>query len=337
VTRRDDNRAPTIYDVAREAGLSHQSVSRVLRGVSTTKPDTRERVEAAMRRLGYRPNSDARSLARGRSKRIGVVGYETFQSSTSMVLRGISDVAEAAGYRLEVVSVPPTGDIDAIAAEIEQLNASEVVGVLATSPTADIRSALERVQFRMPVFYDIHGDELSAPASAGQSLAADLAMRHLRDLGHTAIAHVAGPPGWDSAARREAAYRAHMAALGREALVLGRGDWSAASGYRAMSQEVSLADATAVFVANDRMALGVMRALHERGIDVPTDLSIVGIDDIPESAYFLPPLTTVHVDFARSGRVAAQSLISMIESPDAPLPGYPQPTLVPRESTTARH
>ncbi|WP_353807716.1 LacI family DNA-binding transcriptional regulator [Agromyces sp. SYSU T00194] len=334
MTRPDPDRPATIYDVAAATGVSHQTVSRVLRNIGTYRPETRERIFAAVEALGYRPNVGARELARSRQKRIGVVGYETFESSTSKVLRGVNEVAEAAGYRLEIVNVDPLGDIDTLSAALEGLNASDVAGVLATSPTANVREALERVKFRKPVFLDVNGDQVAAEhGRPTRSIAAGLVMDHLRELGHARIGFIAGPEGWDSATNREAVYRERMADAGLAPLVLGRGDWSAASGFDAARSVDRTGGITAIFVANDRMALGVLRALAEQGIRVPEDVSVAGIDDIPEAAYFLPPLSTVHIDFTEAGHVAARSLIGLIERPDAPVPAYPDRRLVARAST----
>jgi len=336
MTRPDPDRPATIYDVAVAAGVSHQTVSRVLRGVGSIRPETRARVEAELERLRYRPNVGARELARARQRRIGVVGYETFESSTSKVLRGVNEVAEAAGYVLDIVNVDPTGDVAEISAELETLNGTDVAGVLATSPTRNIREALEHVSFRMPVFLDVNGDQVVAhDGEPARSIAAGLVMSHLEELGHERIAFIAGPDGWDSATNRESVYREWMTERGLTPQVVGRGDWSAASGYAAAQGIEPSTDLTAVFVANDRMALGVLRALTERGIRVPDDVSVAGIDDIPEAGYFIPPLTTVHIDFTEGGHVAARSLISLIESPDAPLPSYPSSRLIQRESTAA--
>ncbi|GAA3908353.1 LacI family DNA-binding transcriptional regulator [Microbacterium invictum] len=330
MSRARPDRPATIYDVAKAAGVSHQTVSKVLRGLGGMRPETRERVEVELRRLNYRPNVGARALARSQQKRIGVVGYETFESSTSKVLSGVSEVLDAAGYLLEIVSVDPVGDVEAIAAALERINGTDIAGVLATSPTSNVREALTRVRFRMPVFLDVNGDQRIGADGRRRSVAAELVMDHLAELGHQRIAFVGGPAGWDSAGNREDVYLERVAAP----RILGHGDWSAASGYRVMV-EGDLGDATAVFVANDRMALGVLRALDERGVRVPDDVSVVGIDDIPEAGYFSPPLSTVHIDFTVAGEVAAQSLLTLIERPGEAMPLYPRSRLVARASSAS--
>jgi DNA-binding LacI/PurR family transcriptional regulator len=337
----------TIYDVAKLAGVSHQTVSRVLRGAAGAGADTRERVQRALEELHYRPSVVARELASSRASRIGVVGYETFESSTSKVLRGVNDVAVDAGYVLDIVTVNPVGDVDEIARRLDAINGSDVAGLLATSPTAQVREALNRSVFRMPVFFDVTGDINTEPGPLeGTSTAAHLVMDHLVELGHRRIAHIAGPTGWDSAAKREAVYLAAIEQHGLPSIPVARGDWSAASGYRAVHEllvardpaaDGRKADAvfTAIFVANDRMALGALRALDELGVRVPEDVSVVGIDDIPEAEYFIPPLTTVHVDFEEAGRVAARSLITLIERPGTSMPTYPSSRFVLRSSTSS--
>ena len=330
----DVNKPTTIYDVARVAGVSHQTVSRVLRGLQGMSDETRERVQQVAADLHYRPSVVARELASARPSRIGVVGYETFESSTSKVLKGVNDVATAAGYVLDIVTVDPLGEVDEIASRLDAINGSDAAGLLATSPTANVRQALEHSVFRMPVFLDVNGDVDHTPGPYfGTSISAQLVMDHLIELGHRRIGHVAGPAGWDSAANREAVYRAAPADVHHDEALIVRGDWSAKSGYEAAQRLPLESGITAIFVANDRMALGVLRALAERGIQVPQDVSVAGIDDIPEAAYFGPPLTSVHIDFAEGGRVAARSLISLIESPGAALPEYPVSTLITRTST----
>lgn len=326
----------TIYDVAKLAGVSHQTVSRVLRGAAGASAVTRERVQQALDELHYRPSVVARELASSRASRIGVVGYETFESSTSKVLRGVNDVAVEAGYVLDIVTVNPVGDVDEIARRLDAINGSDVAGLLATSPTAQVREALNRSVFRMPVFFDVTGDINTEPgALEGTSTAAHLVMDHLVKLGHQRIAHIAGPSGWESAAKREAVYLAMVDQHGLPPIPIARGDWSAASGYSAVHALPAGSGFTAIFVANDRMALGALRALDELGVSVPAAVSVVGIDDIPEAAYFTPPLTTVHVDFEEAGRVAARSLITLIEQPGASMPTYPSSRFVRRDSTAS--
>ena len=263
-----------------------------------------------------------------------MVGYETFESSTSKVLKGVNDVATAAGYVLDIVTVDPLGEVDEIARRLDAINGSDAAGLLATSPTANVRQALEHSVFRMPVFLDVNGDVNHTPGPYfGTSISAKLVMDHLIALGHQRIAHVAGPAGWDSASNREAVYRASFSEGEVDEAWVVRGDWSAKSGYEAAQLLPFDSGITAIFVANDRMALGVLRALTERGIQVPQDVSVAGIDDIPEAAYFGPPLTSVHIDFAEGGRVAARSLIRLIEDPGTPLPEYPVSALIARSST----
>jgi len=330
----DVNKPTTIYDVARVAGVSHQTVSRVLRGLHGMSAETRERVQRVAEELHYRPSVVARELASSRPSRIGVVGYETFESSTSKVLKGVNDVATAAGYVLDIVTVDPLGEVDEIARRLDAINGSDAAGLLATSPTANVRQALEHSVFRMPVFLDVNGDVNHTPGPHfGTSISAKLVMDHLIALGHQRIAHVAGPAGWDSASNREAVYRASFCGDEADEGLVVRGDWSAKSGYEAAQLLPFDSGITAIFVANDRMALGVLRALAERGIQVPHDVSVAGIDDIPEAAYFGPPLTSVHIDFAEGGRVAARSLIRLIENPGTALPDYPVSALIARSST----
>ena len=318
----------TIYDVAKRAGVSHQSVSRVLREVPGIREDTIERVRKALAELDYRPSVVARELANSKRARLGVVGYESFEASTAKVLKGIDEVARREGYTLEIVSVDPLGDVDEIARRLDAINAMDVAGLLATSPTQPVRDALERSVFRMPV----HLDQRTEEDEAGRSRAAALVVGHLLELGHRRIAHVGGPRAWDSARHRRDAWAGLLAEHGVPPQPVESGDWSARSGYEA-GLRLDLDGVTAVFVANDRMALGVLRALAERGVRVPGDVSVAGIDDIPEAGYFQPPLTTVHIDFEGTGRAAAESLIAMIRDPEAEPVAQGERTLAVRAST----
>ena len=325
----------TIYDVARAAGVSHQTVSRVLKGSDAVRPETRDKVQEALRVLRYRPNRGARELSLPSPPRIGIVGYETFQSSTSRVLAGIDAVARQKGYRLDIVNVDPLDSPSHIATLLETLNASDVVGVLATSPTENVRLGLKAVKFDMPVYVDVNGGELEdLEGERRTSRVARKAMEFLVHMGHRRIAFVGGPLSWDAASSRERVYLDTMAELGEPANILGRGDWSAKSGYEAAKALFDPSEATAVFVANDRMCLGVMRALHEAKIGIPDQISVIGIDDIPEAAYFCPPLTTVRVNFEQSGAAAMRSLISIINDSKVQASGGISYELIVRQSVT---
>src|SRR5690606_9323648 len=166
------------------------------------------------------------------------------------------------------------------------------------------------------------------------SRSAQLMLTHLTDLGHTDIAFLGGPKGWDSADARHSTYLAHLSTKGLTPHEIGFGDWTAASGYDIVKRCSTTGKFTALFVANDRMTLGAIRALHEAGISIPADMSVGAIDDIPEAEFFWPPLSTVRIDFAASGRTAALNLLALINGGDSV--EYPASVLRPRSSTSHR-
>ncbi|NQX14009.1 LacI family DNA-binding transcriptional regulator [Microbacteriaceae bacterium VKM Ac-2855] len=323
-------RAATIYDVARLAGVSHQTVSRFLTGTGGIRPANRIRVEDALRTLNYRTNNTARSLATRRTHRLGALVYELSGTGPGKTMQGASDAARRAGYSLDIVSLDPLNDLELTEA-LDVLNNRDLEGILATAPTDAIDTALRELHVSVPIFVD-RGAEVHADAAL-PTTGPHAAMQHLIDLGHRRIAHLAGPDRWTSARIRADAYRASIAQAGVAQLPIRAGDWSARSGYAA-APAIFESDPTAVFAANDRMALGLMLWLHDNGRRIPEDVSVVGFDDVAEAEFFHPPLTTIRQDFDAMGRAAAETLIAMIEHPGSePAVGYPVPELIVRAST----
>ncbi|MEV4350893.1 substrate-binding domain-containing protein [Actinoplanes sp. NPDC049596] len=315
-------KAPTIYDVARVAEVSHQTVSRYLSGVSPLRPASRERVERAISELGYRPSLTARLLARGESRTVVALTGELLEVGTVQLVEGVRRAAREAGYLLDVVTYDPL-ELERTLAGIGR---QQVAGVLAIADTDQLREAVER-QLPDP-FITVTGD-----APGANTVEAHLAITgHLRELGHRRVTYVAGPRDWRSARTRLHAFEQAATALHHDRLFAR--DWSAAAGYEAAR---SLTDPTAVVCANDQIALGVTRALIERGLGVPADVSVVGYDDMPEAAYFSPPLTTVRQDFARHGAHAFRRVLERLE-PDVPREPLPpvEDHLIVRGSTAAR-
>jgi DNA-binding LacI/PurR family transcriptional regulator len=315
-----------MHDVARLAGVSHQTVSRVVNGSEHVRAATRERVLAAMQQLDYRPNPVARALVTGRSRTLGVVTFDTALYGPASTLLAIERAAHAAGYFVSIVSLEAY-EREALQGAVERLRTLSVDGVLMITPL-DVR--LELPAGLPVVAVAAATDDALALAAVNQHEGARLATEHLLGLGHATVHHVAGPAGWIEAAQRVEGWRAALASAGREAPALLRGDWSPRSGYEA-GRTLPPA-ATAVFVANDQMALGLLRALAERGRDVPGDVSVVGFDDVPEAAFFSPPLTTVRQDFNELGRRALALLLDELDGRPAGRAVVPA-TLVVREST----
>ena len=327
-------RAATIYDVARMAGVSHQTVSRFLTGTGGIRPQNRVRVEEALRALNYRTNMTARSLATKRTYRLGALGYELSGTGPSKTMQGASDAARRNGYTLDIVSLDPFSYAELTEA-LDVLSRHDLEGILATAPTDSVDGALRELTLPVPILV-VRGADFSDVIDRGEMPDAGpyAAMTHLIELGHRRIAHLAGPDQWRSARERVSAYEYALDHAGLERLPVAHGDWSARSGHAAAAQLFATPGITAVFAANDRMALGLMLWLHQNGFRIPDDVSVVGFDDVAEAECFHPPLTTVRQDFDAIGRAAAKTLISMIESPgEQAAAEYPLPRLVVREST----
>ncbi len=309
---RQGQKAPTLYDVAKVAGVSHQTVSRVVKGHTNIGPDIRERVDAAIIELNYKPNLLARSLATSRSHRIGALVYELLESGPSKIMEGASKRAREAGYLLDIVSLDPE-DEGGISQAISLINQPELAGLIIFTPTDHVVDALKDASFLVPLTLESESNGWSDDGAPkmGEAGVEEL-VQHLADFGHTRFFHISGPAGWLAARARSEAYDRALAARGLVSVGTVFGDWSAKSGYEATAS-IPLSEVTAIVAANDQMALGVIAALDERGVRVPEDISIVGFDDIPESQYFHPGLTTMNFDFAERGRTAVNDLLAKIE------------------------
>ena len=307
-------KSAVISDVARLAGVSHQTVSRVLNGSTQVRPETRDRVLAAMRKLDYRPNAVARALVTGRSNALGVVTFNTTLFGPASTLVGVERAAALAGYAVSIVSLESLGR-DEVRRAIERLRMQGVDGVVVIAPHVAMMGALRDLPESLPVVAVEAGPQDGVPTVVvDQHQGARLATAHLLALGHRTVHHLAGPPDWIESRERIAGWQAALHEAGAQAPAPLRGDWSPRSGYELGRQLVDLPDLSAVFVANDQMALGFLRLLHERGREVPGDVSIVGFDDIPEAAFFTPPLTTVRQDFGEMGRRCLHVLVEQIDN-----------------------
>lgn len=327
-------RAATIYDVARVAGVSHQTVSRVVNGEPGTRAATRERVQRAIVTLGFRRNAAAAALASRRSLHLGALVAGMLESGPSTFIDGASTAARQAGYVLDIVALDHAGR-DAFQAT-DLLDQHDLAGVVVLGPSDQVRKALTAWRPRMPVVVaaPLEDDPADPGAHPGNAIAARLALHHLLGLGHTRIALVAGPPHWASATARTRTYLETMTAHQLAPLPVIIGDWTARSGYVA-GQSIDPTTTTAVLTANDQMALGVLRALSERAIAVPEQISVIGIDDIPEAGYFLPPLTTVQLDFRGYGHHAVTSLLDVVDPQRPHAASTPEPPRLVIRSSTA--
>ncbi len=334
-TRQEKRRPAVMADVAELAGVSHQTVSRVLHDSPHVRGETRERVLAAIRQLDYRPNSVAQALVTGRSKTLGVVSFDTTLYGPASTLLGIEQAAHDAGYAISISSLRSLNR-PALLAAIQRLRDQGVDGVAVIAPLRGGVDAMRHLRPDFPVVAVEAGPDTSIPvATVDQVAGAAAATRHLLDLGHRTVWHVAGPADWKEAEERVEGWRSTLRAAGVPIPPLLRGDWTPRSGYELAGNILQAPELTAVFVANDQMSLGILRRLHEAGREVPRDLSIVGFDDIPEAAYFTPPLTTVRQDFAELGRRCLHMLLARIEGEAGMARVVVAPELVVRGSTSA--
>jgi DNA-binding LacI/PurR family transcriptional regulator len=336
VTTTGSAREPAMVDVARLAGVSHQTVSRVLNNHPNVRQETARRVRAAIAELNYRPNRAARALVTGRSQLLGVVALNTSLFGPASLLTAFEGAAAAAGFAVSVGNVANL-DRASISAVVERHLDQRVAGIVVIAPVASAADALDHLTTDVP-FVTIDGDpeRNRAGVTVNQALGAHLATRYLLERGHSTVWHVTGPLEWFDAALRVRGWEQTLRDAGAEVPPVLPADWSAASGYRVGQTIARIPEVTAVFAANDHLALGILRALHEHGKRVPEDLSLVGFDDVPEAGYFIPPLTTVRPDFHAVARHALELLLGQIEAgvsstAQMMLP----PTLIERRSVAA--
>lgn len=306
-------RRVSMADVARLAGVSSQTVSRVSNGHPSVVGSTRQQVIDAMQELGYRPNSAARALKRGEFRTIGVILFTLSSTGNSRTLEAIANHAATEGYAITLIPVAmPTQD--SVLGAFTRLGELAVDGVIVIMEVHLLDAATVTLPPHVQVVVvDSDAGDRYTVVDTDQADGARQAVTHLLELGHETVWHVTGPEESFASNRRAQTWRQTLEAASRPVPQPLHGDWSAESGYRAGLIFAADPNCTAIFAANDQMALGVLRALHESGRSVPHDVSIVGFDDIPDAGSFIPPLTTVHQDFAEVGRRCVQGVLRQID------------------------
>lgn len=317
-------RRTTIKDVARESGVSTQTVSRVLNERPDVSVETRQRVQEVMRRLDYHPNALARSLIQQRSYTLGVIIAGLKYVGVSQTLNGIADQAEAEGYSLLLKELPRF-DMEDVQPVIRSLLARDVEGIIYAAP--QWQGSHQAIQASLgdpcPPIIFLKGE----PGAAYPSISIDnyagacKAVRHLLDQGRRRIAHISGPLEWWEAEQRLFGWRDALqgAGLPGDPAHWRSGNWSSASGEKAFLELLeSYPEMDAVFAANDQMALGLLHAAHQRGIRVPEQLAVVGFDDLAEAAFFSPALTTVRQDLRTLGTLAVRKVLQLACSGERP-------------------
>ena len=306
----------TLYQVAELAGVSHQTVSRVVNGSPLVTDRTRTRVLAAIRELNYRPNKAARNLAAKRSTLIGVITYAAESYGPSHVIISISQSAMGLGYNLVLASAEdPTPDKIKLCAD--QLREHGVDGFILNVPLAIELPALKKIFEPTPyVVMDANGGRRFATVAIDSLAGSRRATEYLIAAGHRRIACISGPLSWRCASLRRVGWQHALAA---HRLPLGpacEGEWSAEGGYLAARKLLETkARFSGIVAANDQMALGVLEGFAEAGVSVPGDVSVIGFDNMPESRFFRPPLTTVNHDFDLLGSSSLEFVAELIADP----------------------
>lgn len=316
----NSSRRPTIKQVAKVAGVSTQTVSRVINNRPDVASATRERVLATIEKLGYRPSALARSLIQQRSYTLGVVTAGLKYIGPSRTLNGITSAATEAGYSLLLKELPRF-DTDDVLPIFHALLSHHVDGIIWAVPeVGENRSWVNKqsLDLKIPIVYlAMEPKENITTVSVDNYAGGRLAMSHLLEQGYRNIGHISGPLDWWEARQRMAAWKDALRESGFDVRDehWAEGNWSSASGAAAIEKLLNqYPDMDAVFVANDQMALGAIHGACQRGLSVPKNLGLVGFDNISESAFFCPSLTTVQQDQYALGRVAVEETIKRIES-----------------------
>lgn len=326
----DGDRPATVHDVASRAGVSAQTVSRLVKGYEGIRPATRERVQAAIEELGYRPNRAARLLRTRKSNRIGALVHDMFERGPGQLLRGAASEARASGYSLNIVGIDGL-DESSIDEAFDLFEEEQVAGIFIVTLTEELRAVVQRRSSDIPIIVD--PAESAGPIPTTSESGGRIAAQHLLALGHRRLGLLGGPARWLPSEQRKESFVAELHRGGATVVAEWSGDWTPEAGATAAQAFDPRSGITAIFAANDAMAIGLMHGLAQRGILVPGEVSVVGFDDIPEAAYVTPELTSVRPNFEDEGRNAINALLAGIEQrPPSPII-HPGSDLIVRNST----
>ncbi|MFQ3567680.1 MAG: LacI family DNA-binding transcriptional regulator [Aggregatilineales bacterium] len=325
----------TLHDVAKQAGVSYQTVSRVINGHPSVSPPTRARVQQVIHDLGYHPNKVAKSLVANRSQTLAILTFGLDHFGPAQMVIHIERTAKELGYDL-VLSNLNELSVYEVRRALDSLTGRQVDGILTISPVTGITyEEIAELSRGIPVVQIDPQIGLNVPSVVvDQKYGSQLATEYLLGLGHRHIAEISGPLNWFGAIARHEQWQATMRMAGLPAYRTVEGDWTARGGYAAARRLLAAhPDLTAIVVGNDQMALGVIAALNDHGLRVPLDVSVVGFDDIPEAAFFRPALTTIQQDFKALGATGVRYLLALIQNPDTEIVQHRlRPHLVIRDS-----
>jgi DNA-binding LacI/PurR family transcriptional regulator len=331
----DPARGANIFDVARLAGVSHMTVSRVVNDSPSVRPETRERVKLAIKQLRYQPSPAARALVTRRTRTIGLVTAGSTDYGPSSIQAQFNAAASEAQYAVLTASaVGPTFATTRTA--VESLLRQNVEAIVLVQLDVGTLENLSVMELGIPVVPVASGPGRGPLAvSVDQYGGARAAVAHPLAAGYRDIPHLAGPAGHPDAVERLRGWADALADAGLPRGMLHQGDWSAGSGHRIGLELALRAGETGVFVGNDQMALGLMSAMEQRGLRIPEALGVIGFDDVPESAYYSPPLTTIRQDFVALGRLALQRVLAALDDATDATPAAPLTTSLIIRSSTA--
>lgn len=321
----------SLADVARQAGVSSQTVSRVVRNDPEVAAATRDRIQALLAELDYKPNLAARALASSRTGVIHVLIAAPMFHGHAQAMIGVLEAADAAGLHVTVSSGREA--LKAARGRVGSLAPLSSDGVIILGGEAPVVPLLKAVGERTPLVLALAGEQKHgsfSTVSVDDVHGARLAARHLMGRGVSELVNIIGPQTWVAAVQRRNGFAAACAEHGVHVREIAADSWNATSGYAAMQRHPDAP--LGLFAANDQLALGAMRALHERGVSIPSDTAVVGFDDMAGAESFYPPLTTVHLDFAGVGRAAVSELTARIGGSE-PRDTIIEPVLVVRESS----
>jgi DNA-binding LacI/PurR family transcriptional regulator len=321
-----------IYDVAKLAGVSHQTVSRVINNHQSVRPITKQRVQAAMKELDYHPSFAARSLVTTKSRLLAFLVSDTVLYGPVGMNNAMERQARQSGYLVITVSVIPE-NMDSLNEALSQLSPLQIEGLVTIAlPTDAVEVATQAFPDIPMVALDTH-DIANARAVGIDNLEGGYqATKYLLELGHKKILHVAGLISSFEAGARRLGYEKAMNEFGYQPYLI-QGDWRADTGFSiGVDLNLQLEDYTAIFAANDYLALGLMKAFRLKGIDVPGDISVIGFDDIPEASFLTPALTTMRHDFNRLGAIAMNLMLAELSGKEVPAKEVLIPEIVVRES-----
>lgn len=326
----------TLNDVARQAGVSYQTVSRVINDHPSVSPETRSRVQNIIDVLGYQPNKVAKSLAAKHSNTLAILTFGMNNYGPTQMVVNIERAAKDLGYDLIFSNIHEPSH-EQLRHALDSLNGRQVDGIVAISPVVGISyEDIIHLTQGIPVVQIDPALGLDVPSVlVDQHYGSKIITEYLINLGHRRIAEISGPMNWFGALARHTQWESTLQKAGLTPMMSVQGNWSAKSGYQSAKRLLTESPGfTALVVANDQMALGAIYALHERGLRVPDDVSVVGFDDIPEASYFMPPLTTIHQDFNQLGEMGVRYLLECIQYPETVIKQHVlYPKLVVRHST----